>query len=66
MYLLANIDEIIETTGFIIPYILHPVQGFNTYFPTMGVTRFNPDESIGDLTGKVILVTGGRSQSNYL
>jgi hypothetical protein len=66
MYLLTNIAEIIETTGFITPYILHPVQGFNTYFPSMGATSFNPDKSIGDLTGKVILVTGGWSQSRYL
>jgi hypothetical protein len=67
MYILANIAEVIETTRFITPYILHPVQGFYTYFPSMGATRFNPDKSIGDLTGKVILITGGGLyQSNYL
>jgi hypothetical protein len=66
MYLLASIAEIIETAGFITPYILHPVQGFNTYFPTMGLTAFNSDKSIRDLSGKVILVTGGSSKSNNL
>lgn len=57
----SNILEILETTGFITPYILHPIQGFHTYFPTMGATSFNPETRIGDLNGKVILVTGGWS-----
>lgn len=57
----ANVSEVIETTGFITPYILHPVQGFHTYLPTMGATRFNPEGGVGDLTGKVILITGGWS-----
>lgn len=57
----ANVLEIIETTGFVTPYILHPVQGFHTYLPTMGANTFNPERSIADLRGKVILVTGGWS-----
>lgn len=59
----TNILEIIEATGFITPYILHPIQGFRTYFPTMGAASFDPERDIGDLTGKVILVTGGWSFS---
>ena len=57
----TNILEIIETTGFVTPYILHPIQGVQTYFPAMGVTPFDPENDIDDLAGKVILVTGGRS-----
>ncbi len=57
----ANILEIVEASGFVTPYILHPIQGFHAYFPTMGATSFDPNSSIGDLTGKVILVTGGWS-----
>jgi hypothetical protein len=54
-----NILEVLETTGFITPYIFHPIQGFLTYFPTMGAVGFNPEIGIGNLAGKVILVTGG-------
>ncbi len=57
----ANLLEIVEATGFIIPYIFHPIQGFHTYFPTMRATSFSPESSIRDLTGKVIFVTGGWS-----
>jgi hypothetical protein len=57
----VNILEIVEATGFITPYLLHPVRGLNTYLPTMGATPFDPESSIGDLCGKVILVTGGWS-----
>lgn len=57
----ANILGIVETTGFITPYLLHPIQGLHTYFPTIGGTSFHPESSIGDLAGKVILVTGGWS-----
>lgn len=55
----ANILGIVEMTGFITPYLLHPIQGFHTYFPTMGAASFNQESSIVDLAGKVILVTGG-------
>jgi hypothetical protein len=57
----ANVLGIVEVAGFITPYLLHPVRGFNTYLPTMGTTPFDPESSIGDLCGKVILVTGGWS-----
>jgi hypothetical protein len=59
----TNILEIIESSRFITPYFLHPIQAFNTYFPTMGAPSFDPERSIGDLAGKVILVTGGWSLS---
>ena len=57
----TSLLEVIETTGFFTPYIFHPIQGFHTYFPTMGAATFDPETSIGDLAGKVILVTGGVS-----
>ncbi|ERF73849.1 hypothetical protein EPUS_05554 [Endocarpon pusillum Z07020] len=57
----ANILGIVETTGFITPYLLHPIQGFHTYFPTTGAPSFNPENSIRALAGKVILVTGGNN-----
>ena len=55
----AKILETLAITGFIKPYILHPVQGFHIFLPTMGVTSFDPQTGIGDLGGKVIFVTGG-------
>lgn len=57
----TSILDVIDIAGFLTPYIFHPVQGFHTYFPTMGATTFDPERSIGDLAGKVILVTGGVS-----
>jgi hypothetical protein len=57
----TNLLEVIETTGFFTPYIFRPIQGFHTYFPTMGAAAFEPETSVGDLAGKVILVTGGMS-----
>jgi hypothetical protein len=56
-----NVLEIIEITGFIIPYVFNPIEGFRAFFPTMGASSFNPETDIGDLSGKVILVTGGES-----
>lgn len=55
----ANLLEVIEAASIFTPYILHPIRGLNTVFPEMGATSFNPNSSIADLAGKVILVTGG-------
>ena len=68
----TNLQEILEIAGFITPFILHPVQGFRTYFPTMGSSSYALEHgssnskkpkktAIRDLARKVILVTGGMS-----
>jgi hypothetical protein len=45
--------------------IFHPIEAFNTYLPHLnpfkmfGAKSFNPETDIPDLSGKIILVTGG-------
>lgn len=48
-----------------LPYVLNPIEGIQTYFPTMWPfstsVKFNPENDIPDLADKVILVTGGNN-----
>ena len=44
---------------FVTAYIFRPIEGVQTFFPNMFSKAFDPDTAIGNLTGKVILVTGG-------
>lgn len=49
--------------------ILHPIEALDTYLPhlnpikMLGGKTFNPEIDIPDLSGKIVLVTGGTSQS---
>ena len=40
---------------------LHPLEAWNGYFTRFKMVKFNPTTDIPDLSGKVILVTGGKS-----
>ncbi len=47
--------------------VLHPVEAYKAYLPHLNVydffgsNSFSPEKDIPDLSGKVILVTGGQS-----
>lgn len=51
-------------TSLVTPYIFHPVTAAQVYFPNMwpfSGKSFDPDVGIGDLSNKVILVTGANT-----
>src|SRR5271154_6306800 len=61
----SNIRELYSLTSLLTPYILQPTTAISIYFPDMwpfssGVS-FNPEKDIGDLNGKVVVVTGGNT-----
>ena len=59
----SNLQDLRDLTGLVTSNIFHPFTVIQIYFPNMwpfsGAT-FKPETDIGDLSGKVILVTGGR------
>lgn len=66
--LLDQILPLIEVSGLATAAVLHPIQFLTTYTPNLrlfntmfGGLRFAPAADIRSLSGKVILVTGGRS-----
>jgi NAD(P)-dependent dehydrogenase (short-subunit alcohol dehydrogenase family) len=51
-------------TSLVTPYVFHPVTAAQVYFPNMwpfSGKSFDPDVGIGDLSNKVILVTGANT-----
>ena len=62
--LFSNIQDLQTWTALVTPYIFHPITAIQVYFPNMwpfSHKSFNPDAEIGDLSNKVILVTGGNT-----
>jgi len=60
----SNLQDIQTWTGLLTPYIFHPITAVQVYFPNMwpfNGKSFNPEADIGDLSNKVILVTGGNT-----
>ena len=62
--LVSYLRDLQTWTSLVTPYIFHPITAIQVYFPNMwpfsGVT-FDPEAEIGDLSDKVILVTGGNT-----
>lgn len=65
--LLALLD-LLDVRHLIIEALLHPLEAIKAYTPqlNMGGRTFSPATDIPDLSGKVILVTGGRLFSRLL
>jgi NAD(P)-dependent dehydrogenase (short-subunit alcohol dehydrogenase family) len=60
----SNLQDIQTWASLLIPYVLHPITALQVYFPNMwpfNAKSFNPEADIGDLSNKVILVTGGNT-----
>jgi len=60
----SNLQDIQTWTRLLTPYVLHPITAIQVYFPNMwpfNGKSFNPEADIGDLSNKVILVTGGNT-----
>lgn len=60
LYILRYIFELPFTAVFLSIHVVIPE--FIEYIKMGAGKRFNPEKDIGDLSGKVILVTGGTSQ----
>jgi NAD(P)-dependent dehydrogenase (short-subunit alcohol dehydrogenase family) len=60
----SNIQDFQTWTSLVTPYIFHPITAIQVYFPNMwpfSGKSFKPEVDIGDLSKKVILVTGGNT-----
>jgi NAD(P)-dependent dehydrogenase (short-subunit alcohol dehydrogenase family) len=60
----SSIQDLHTWTSLITPYIFHPMTAIQVYFPNMwpfSGKSFNPQVDIGDLSNKVILVTGANT-----
>lgn len=57
--LLTQITELVDLRSLLWNIILNPSTFWRSYFTKFNMVKFNPAEDIPDLTGKVILVTGG-------
>jgi NAD(P)-dependent dehydrogenase (short-subunit alcohol dehydrogenase family) len=60
----SNIQDLQTWTSLITPYIFRPITAIQIYFPNMwpfSGKSFNPQVDIGDLSEKVILVTGANT-----
>lgn len=60
----SDIQDLRTWTSLLTPYIFRPLTAIQVYFPNMwpfGGKLFNPEVGIGDLSDKVILVTGGNT-----
>ena len=65
---LSSLQDFYTLSSLITPYFFHPILAVQIYFPNMwpfGGAVFKPDSDIGDLNGKVILVTGGKKPKNF-
>ncbi|KAI1617734.1 short-chain dehydrogenase/reductase [Exophiala viscosa] len=66
---LSQLQEVFELgTGLLLPYAFQPLKAIETYLPGLAsmwpfdiTSSFNPSKDIPDLSGKVILVTGGNN-----
>ncbi|KAK5036381.1 hypothetical protein LTS07_002108 [Exophiala sideris] len=65
----SQLQELLElATGLLLPYAFQPLTAIETYLPGLASmwpfnisSSFNPSKDIHDLSGKVILVTGGNN-----
>ncbi|KAI1626869.1 short-chain dehydrogenase/reductase [Exophiala viscosa] len=66
---LSQLQEVFELgTGLLLPYAFQPLKAIETHLPGLAsmwpfdiTSSFNPSKDIPDLSGKVILVTGGNN-----
>ena len=67
MSALQAITDVLDFRHAFFEFILHPVDTYHAYLPHLNVYElfggksFSPEKDIPDLSGKVILVTGGQS-----
>ena len=67
MSALQTLTDLLEFRHVFFEIVLHPVEAYKAYLPhfdiydLFGGNSFSPEKDIPDLSGKVILVTGGQS-----
>ena len=72
MSALQPITDVLEFRHVFFEFVLHPVDTYQAYLPHLNVYElfggktFSPERDIPDLSGKVILVTGGQSSLRSL
>ena len=63
--IIQDIFEVFHLRYLLYPYLLHPFESFQelmrqwNLLSSFGIPVFTPDTDIPDLSGKVILITGG-------